>query len=66
MEFKKKIDGKNLRVHISPWTSKITIEYNDETIHESWELAILVTLMELLMFSIGVLFGIFFGFILTL
>ena len=58
MEFKKNIEGKNIRFKVSPWTFKTTIELDNETIFTSWELAGWATFYEILMVMIGIGIGI--------
>ena len=57
MEFKKNIDGKNIRFNLSPWTFKATIEFDNETIYTSWEIAGWAIFYESLIFIIGFAFG---------
>ncbi len=58
MEFKKNIEGKNIRFCVSPWTFKTTIELDNETIFTSWEIAGWAIFYEILMFIIGIAIGV--------
>lgn len=58
MEFKKNIEGKNIRFQVSPWTFKTTIELDNETIFTSWEIAGWAIFYEILMFIIGIAIGV--------
>lgn len=57
MKIKKRINDKMLVVEWSVWTSKLTIHYDDETIHESWEIAFWVITMGFITMIAGVVFG---------
>lgn len=57
MEFKKNIEGKNIRFQVSPWTFKTTIELDNETIYSSWEITGWAIFYEILMFGLGILLG---------
>lgn len=58
MEFKKNIEGKNIRFQVSPWTFKTTIELDNETIFTSWEISGWAIFYEILMLIIGIAIGI--------
>ena len=60
MEIKKKINERLLIIKWSIWTGKLGIEYDSETIHESWEILFWVTIFELLFLIMGIFIGIWF------
>lgn len=57
MEFKKNINGKNVRFFVSEWTGKVLVEVDGETSFVSWELAFwgLISAVGLVIF--GYIFG---------
>ncbi|OLS20677.1 MAG: hypothetical protein HeimC3_39430 [Candidatus Heimdallarchaeota archaeon LC_3] len=61
MQIKKKIDGRQLIIDWSVWSSKLIIEYDNETIHETWEITFWVTVAGLFTLLIGIFFGIYIG-----
>lgn len=57
MEFKKKINGTNVRFHINEWTWKTVIEVDNESVFSSWEHAIWGLLVGVTTFALGYLYG---------
>ena len=60
MQIEKKINERLLIVNWSIWSGKLGIEYDSETIHESWEILFWVTIFELSALLIGIFIGILF------
>lgn len=60
MQIKKKINEKQLIVDWSVWTNKLTIEYENETIHESWEITVWILFEEIIILLLGIYIGILF------